>query len=223
MIDGKRILGLVPARAGSERLPGKNTRPMAGKPMIAWTLEAAKASRLLDRLVISTDDPAIAPIAESLGCEPPLARPEHLAGAQASVVDAALHVLDQVGGDWDHLVLLQPTSPLRLAEDIDAAIELCVGRKAPAVIGVSPLSKPEAFHGRLDAEQRLTLNVADPAAGRPVIVNGAVYVVAVDALVRERSFRPAGTLAHVMPPERGGDVDDDLDFRIAEALLLARA
>ena len=215
MIDGKRVLGLVPARAGSQGLPGKNLRPLAGRPMIGWTLLAGQASATLDRLVVTTDDEAVIALAEAMGVEA-LRRPTELASASASVVEAIDHALSTIGGDWDYVVLLQPTSPLRTAADIDGAVALCHVRSAPSVIGVSPMPKPPGFYGSIDADGLWKRN--DPATDEAVIINGAIYVGRPDNLARDRSFQSEGALTWSMPPERGWDVDTLFDFIVCEVL-----
>lgn len=221
MINDRRVLAIVPARRGSQRLAGKNVRSLAGRPMVAWTLEAARGSELIDRLVISTDDPAVAAVAMDMGWPPPLMRPDHLSDAAASVVDVIEHVLDQISGSWDYVVLLQPTSPLRTAADIDGAIRLCDGSGAPAVIGVSPLPKPPAFYGRVDAEGRFETAGADFQSA--VVINGAVYVGRPDVLRRDRTFQSRGVRAYPMPLERGWDVDTAAEFAVCEALFPLQA
>ena len=216
MIEGKRVLAIVPARAGSERLPGKNVRPMAGRPMVEWTLRAGLEAATIDRLVVSTDDPAVAGVARAMGVEV-IDRPDDLAGPSASVIDAIDHVLETVGSVWDYVVLLQPTSPLRTAADIDGAVALCEARGAPAVIGVSTLSKPAGFYGCVDAAG--AYHKAEASAGEAVVINGAVYVGRPERLRIDRSFQTEGTLAWVMAPERGWDVDNLFEFTMAEALM----
>jgi CMP-N,N'-diacetyllegionaminic acid synthase len=215
MIDGKRVLGLVPARAGSQGLPGKNLRPLAGRPMIGWTLAAGQAATTLDRLVVTTDDDAVIALAETMGVET-VRRPAALADANASVMDAIDHALTSIGGDWDYVVLLQPTSPLRTAADIDGAVFLCHDRAAPSVIGVSPMPKPQGFYGKVSPEGVWTRNDPDPEEA--VIINGAVYVGRPDILRRDRSFQSEGTVAFGLPPERGWDIDTLFDFVVCEAL-----
>jgi CMP-N,N'-diacetyllegionaminic acid synthase len=215
MIDGRRVLGIVPARAGSQGLPGKNLRLLAGRPMTAWTLDAGMASRTLDHLVVSTDDPGVADLSRRAGVQV-VDRPAELAGPQASVMDAIAHVLTALAGPWDYVVLLQPTSPLRTEVDIDAAVALCHDRDAPAVIGVSPMLKPAAFYGLTDPDR--TFRRATPASGEGVVVNGAIYVGRPDTMLSTRGFVGPGTLAHVMRPECGWDVDTAFDFAICEAL-----
>ena len=114
MIDGARALGLIPARAGSERLRGKNTRPFAGRPLVDWTLDAALGSGLLETVAVTTDDPGAAALASARGVTV-IDRPAELAGSDASIYDAIAHALGVLDGGWDYLVLLQPTSPLRTA------------------------------------------------------------------------------------------------------------
>ncbi|MBW8302913.1 MAG: acylneuraminate cytidylyltransferase family protein [Brevundimonas sp.] len=206
----------MPARGGSQRLIAKNVRPLAGRPMVAWTLDAARRSTLIDQLVVSTDDPAVAEIAAEMGLPPPFMRPDHLSGADASVIDAIEHALQQVGGVWDYVVLLQPTSPLRTALDIDRAIRLCDETGAPAVIGVSPLPKPAAFYGQVDAKGRYSPGGVD--LERTVVINGAVYVGRPDVLLHDRTFQSEGALAYRMPFERSWDVDTLAEFAVCEAL-----
>lgn len=216
VIGDRRVLAIVPARGGSRRLTGKNVRPLAGRPLVAWTLEAASRSALIDHLVVSTDDPAIAATATEMGWPPPFIRPDHLSGAAASVIDAIEHALEQIGGRWDYVVLLQPTSPLRTPEDIDRAIRLCDETGAPAVIGVSPLPKPAAFYGHVGADGRYRPGGVD--FERTVVVNGAVYVGRPDVLMRDRTFQSEGVLAYRMPFERSWDVDTPAEFAVCEAL-----
>lgn len=214
---GGRALAIVPARAGSTRLPGKNVRIMAGRPMLGWTLAAAQNAMSLDRIVVTTDDPEVAALARGAGVAV-VDRPPQLAGPDTPMADAVLHALQVLGGDWDEVVLLQPTSPLRLAADIDGAVALRRARAAAAVIGVSSAAgsgKPESFHVGVADDGRLS-----PGASH--VINGAVYVVTIEALRATCGFRPKGTLAWVMPPERGGDVDTLEEFKACETLLAGR-
>lgn len=211
-----RVLGIVPARAGSLGLPGKNTRPLAGRPMVAWTLEACRESMVLDRVVVSTDDAAVAAVAAQMGYPPPFARPAALSGPEASIIDAIDHALTTLGEAFDYVVLLQPTSPLRLGRDIDAAVALCHSTGKPSVLGVSPVLKPQTFYGRVHGDARFEADAA--RSGEPVVINGAVYVGRPDILLQRRSFQGDDALAYIMPPERGWDVDTAFDFAICEAL-----
>lgn len=219
MIGDRRVIGVIPARAGSRRMIGKNTRMLAGRPMIGWTLAAARASRVLDRIVVSSDDPAVLDLAAEMGCPAPFTRPASLSGPEASVIDAVEHALGEVGGVWDYVVLLQPTSPLRRALDIDAAVALAEERQAPAVISVSPLPKPAGFHVRMVGDGSLA--GPPPALEDTFVINGAVYVARPERLSCDRTFRPEGALGYVMPVERGWDVDTADEFAACEARLCA--
>lgn len=214
---GDGVIAIIPARAGSRRMAGKNMRPLAGRPMIGWTIDAALKARRVDRIVISTDDPAVLALAETLGCPAPFVRPKALSGPKSSVVEAVDHALKAVGGRWSWVVLLQPTSPLRTAGDIDAAIALAEQRDCPAVVSVSPLSKPAGFHVRVGGDG--LMSDAAPELDCTRVVNGAVYVIRPDVLRRTRSFRPPGTLAYSMPVERGWDVDTADEFAACQARL----
>jgi len=122
-----RFLGLIPARGGSKRVPRKNLSSVAGKPLLAWTIEAAQSAQRLDRVVLSTDDDEIAGLGSKLGVEVPFRRPPELASDTAAGSDVTVHAvrsLAERGDTFDYVVVLQPTSPLRVAADIDAAIEL---------------------------------------------------------------------------------------------------
>lgn len=224
MIDGRRVLAIVPARGGSTRLAAKNARILGGRPMVAWTLAAAAQSRVIDHLVVSTDDPAVAAVATEMGWPPPFVRPDHLSGPAASVIDAVEHALVELGGEWDYVLLLQPTSPLRTAADIDGATALCDRSGAPAVIGVSPLPKPAAFYGQIDVDGRYTSGDPVRAAelARTVVVNGAIYVGRPATLLRDRTFQSAGALVWPMPFERSWDIDTPADFAVCEALFSSR-
>lgn len=225
MIEGDRVLAVIAARGGSKGLPGKNVRPLGGKPLIAWSIEAAAASRVIDRAIVSTDDAHIARIARQWNGEVPFMRPAELATDEASIVDCVLHAAKEIDCDYRYVVLLQATSPLRRSTDIDAALKRCHETGAPACVGVTPFSKAAWLHGVDDAGHLSPLLGHDgpesrrqdlPAAYMP---NGAVFVAELGWLKRTRQFYGPDTVAHVMPPERSIDIDTLLDFRLAELLV----
>lgn len=117
-----KILAIIPARGGSKGVPRKNIRELAGKPLIAWTIEEAKKSKYIDRLILSTEDDEIIEVAKQYGCEVPFKRPIELAQDDTPGIDPVLHAIEQCPG-YDYVVLLQPTSPLRTVDDIDGCIE----------------------------------------------------------------------------------------------------
>lgn len=223
MIDGLRVLAVITARGGSKGLPRKNVLPLAGRPLIAWTVEAALASEYLDRVVLSSDDPEIQAVAREAGCEVPFSRPAGLALDTTPSMDVLEHALEMLPG-FDLVVLLQPTSPLRSTEDIDSCIARCA-REAPAVVSVVELDKSPHWMFTLEPSGRMTRLLSGPIPARrqdapPVFVlNGAVYVARTLWLRQHRSFLAQETLAWVMPKERSVDIDTRLDMATAELLL----
>jgi len=226
VIAGKKVLAIIPARGGSKGVPRKNIRSVAGKPLIAWTIEAAKKSSYIDRLVLSSEDPEIIAAAKSSGCEAPFVRPAELAQDHTPGVEPVLHALDQLPG-YDYVVLLQPTSPLRTAAEIDGCIALCEERGAPACVSVTEASHHPQWMFTADEHGRMHPLVEQSATRRqelpPVYaLNGAVYVAQVAWLQRSRDFIGEGTRAYVMQPLQSIDIDTEDDFFLAECLLQLR-
>jgi len=228
MIGDSTALGVIAARGGSKGLPRKNVLPLAGRPMIAWSVAAGQESRHLDRLILSSDDREIIDTARAAGCEAPFVRPRELAGDDISVVPALVHALDALGESYDFIVLLQATSPLRRGADIDACLELAADTGAPAVIAVTRPAKSPYWMVKLDNESRMQRVVEPPAENRAharqllpdvYVPNGAVYVARTGWLRETGTFVSPDTRAYVMPQERSVDIDTRIDFLLAEALL----
>lgn len=224
MYAHRKILAVIPARGGSKRLPGKNIRMFLGKPLIAWTIVQAKASRYIDRVVVSTDSPRIAGVARAYGAQVPFRRPAGLSTAAASSVAVLLHAVDTLekrGEKFDAAVLLQPTSPLRNADDIDRSIRLFYRRGAAAVVTVSPAQHHPGLTGALAAGGLMrgfaAKNKRPAASGGKKFwrINGAVYVGRIPFLRKQGSFLGRKTLAMVMPQERSVDIDTLVDFEYA--------
>ena len=228
MMGGGKVLGLIPARGGSKGVSRKNLRELAGKPLLAWTIEAGRKSRYLDRLVLSSDDPEIMETARRLGCDVPFARPAHLADDSSLAIEVVRHALEQLPG-YQWVVLLQPTSPLRLASDIDACLERCAAAGAPSCVSVAPADKHPDWMFTLGEEDRLKCFVDGRTEINtrqelpPVFVlNGAVYVARLDWLLASGKFVGAGTIGYVMPEERSVDIDSEADLVVAEHFLQKR-
>ncbi len=224
------VLGVVPARGGSKGIPHKNLVPLGGRPLLAWTAEAALASRL-DRVVLSTDSDRIADVGRSLGLDVPFLRPSDLATDAAASIDVVLHALDALdpaGTTYAAAMLLQPTTPLRTAADIDAALDLLATTGADAVIGVVPVGGHHPARMKYVEDGRLVdPPFAEAVENQPrqelrpmVIRNGALYLTRA-ATLRARSFKGRDCRALVMPPERSVNIDDPLDLLVAEAVLRA--
>jgi CMP-N,N'-diacetyllegionaminic acid synthase len=215
---------LIPARGGSKGLPRKNLLELAGVPLIGHTIRAALKANL-GRVVVSTDDDEIAGVSEDFGAEVPFLRPPSLASDQATSAEVALHAIDelQIQGA---ICLLQPTSPLRRTSDITGAHQLFCA-SGEAVIGVSTTNKPLSWHHEMSEDGHL-IATSDQIAGRRqevrslVIPNGAVYVTSVLSLRHHKSFFPPKSRGWLMPPERAVDIDDELDWILAEAIITGK-
>jgi N-acylneuraminate cytidylyltransferase len=229
MIAGRSVLAVIPARGGSKGIPRKNITPLAGRPLIAWTIDAARQSRHVDRAIVSSDDEAIIAVARDCGCEAPFVRPRELALDTTPGIEPVLHALAEVPG-YDIVVLLQPTSPLRDAADIDGCVEQLARSDAPAVVSVREAVDHPYWTYRVSPRGGLEPFVThDPAVAsrrqdlpQAFIVNGAVYAARVDALKASRSFLVPGTLPWMMPAERSIDIDSAQDLVAAEAALKRR-
>ena len=225
------VIGVVLARGGSKRIPSKNSRIMAGKPLVVWTIEAALASRSLSRLIVSTDDAQIAELARRAGAEVPFIRPSELAGDSVPSIDVVLHAaawLSQMeNATADYIMCLHPTSPLRSAQDIDGAIELAVAKDADSVIGVSEASVTthplRALRRNADGTVESWYdNDMQHAAGQDLpeafCPNGAIMLARTSFLQAHRSWIGKSTYPYIMPAERSVDVDTELDFCLTEFL-----
>ena len=229
MIREKKALALVPARGGSKRLPGKNTRPLNGAPLITFTIKAALRSRYVDHVMVSTDSPQIAEVARCSGAEVPFLRPERLSTDHASSVDVAIHALAELEArqmHFDYLILLQPTSPLRTGSHIDAAFDLLVKKEADAIVSVTELNALAEWSGALDADLQAPwlASIEQEMRGQQTSVrfrvNGAIYLIRTESLIEKRTFFLAEKI-YGLPMEKSVSIDIDtrLDFDIAEFLM----
>lgn len=222
-------MAIIPARGGSKGLPGKNICQLGGKPLIAWSIEAALNCPSLGRVVVSTDDQEIAHIASSWGAEVPFIRPAELAGDNASaegVVFHALNWLEQSQGYIPSIVcLLQPTSPLRTSQDITNALAIMHETNSVAVVSVTPNPRPVEWLRRLGAAGEIIpyqtgAELKQRQCAEPLyLLNGAIYLINTTTLRQTRTFYPENSVAYIMPNERSIDIDTRLDLVTAEALL----
>ncbi|MEY4760822.1 MAG: hypothetical protein RLZZ200_678, partial [Pseudomonadota bacterium] len=203
MIGGRRVIAVVPARGGSKGLPGKNIRPLCGKPLIAWTIEKALKSRYIDTLFVSTDSEDIAAVARAAGADVPLLRPAALAGDRTPTIDVVEHALDTLharqGLAFDYHVLLEPTSPLREDHDIDAMLERLDGLadRYDGIVSLGEVGTHPSIMKRLAGDDieaycpdlvMATRRQDSPPAFFPY---GVAYITKVATLRAERSFYPA--------------------------------
>lgn len=221
----RKVLAVIPARGGSQGLVDKNIRQMAGKPLICWSHIAATKSEFIDRVILSTDDNAIAEIAKAHSIETPFRRPSELATAEASSVDMLVHAVESCPG-YDIVMLLQPTSPLRSSSDIDAAIELMVHANARSCVSVCEVNESPHLMYFQSEDTRISPVIELPQASvrrqdlpKAYRLNGAIYVTHTKDLLRDRQIFGPDTVAYEMPCYTSVDIDDIDDFQLAETRL----
>jgi len=210
------VLGIIPARAGSKRLPDKNLLPLSGRPLLAYTAMAALESHVCTTVYANTDSPAIAAVAEEYGVACPVLRPKYLATDHSPTRDAVLFMLDflaQRGEHYDTVLVLQPTSPLRTADDIRAAWDLFEEHAPCDVVSVAPLVK-ESCTGYIRRDGGFERGLGDEMIYR---LNGAIYLHGCDDYVQQRP--PRKIMAYRMPPARSIDIDTAADLQYAEFVL----
>ncbi len=226
----KKVLALITARGGSKGLVNKNIRLLNSMPLIAWTIKEAKKSDSIDRLVLSSDDDEIIKVAKDYSCEVPFKREAHLASDTATSDDVILDVLSRIEG-YDTLILLQPTSPLRIREDIDSCLQLFEDSKdCEMAFSVCEDDKSPYSSLELTSDADIKLMFPDKLRNRrqdmpsSYHANGAVYVIDIEAYKKVGSLAQLkGQKAYVMPKERSVDIDDIFDFKFAEVLASERA
>jgi CMP-N,N'-diacetyllegionaminic acid synthase len=223
-----RILGLIPARGGSKGVPRKNIRCLRGKPLLAYTAEAALNSKKLSRVILSTEDAEIAAVGRDCGLEIPFMRPADLAADSTPTILVVKHVLEMLkerGEEFDAVCLLQPTNPLRRAQDIDNCIELFERSKTDTVISVLPV--PAEYNPRWvywqGANGELSISTGDhePVPRRQDLPeayhrDGSVYVTRTDIIVDRGSLYGDHVLGYRMPAEFSVNIDTEEDWRNAE-------
>lgn len=224
-----KILAVIPARTGSKRLPAKNTMPLGGRPLIEWTISAAIESECFDEIVVSSDGDEILALALGLGVQAQK-RPDVLASDTAKSVDVVAHVIDVYAATerlFDAVMLLQPTSPLRTAKDILAAVELFVSRNASSVVSMSPVDHSPLWSCQLRDDRGLESFYSSlrmlPARSQDLPdfyrLNGAIYLARTIDFIRNQTFFCDPGVAYIMPSARSVDVDDRVDFLVCQSLL----
>jgi CMP-N,N'-diacetyllegionaminic acid synthase len=219
------LLALIPARGGSKGIPRKNIKSLAGKPLIGWTIDVAKQASCIDRIVVTTENEEIAAVARELGAEVPFMRPTELATDETPGIAPVLHALKQLP-DYEWVLLLQPTSPLRTHTDIEAIWQLCQSSAAPSAVSITEVSKHPYWMYAEDDQGRLRPFIS----GRPDItrrqdlpaayaLNGALYLAKTEWLLQQGGFIGPETVGYVMPPERSADLDTEQDWRWVEFLI----
>lgn len=228
--DMRSIVGLIPARGGSKEIPRKNIKLIAGKPLIAWTIETALQSDHLSRVIVSTDDQEIARIARNYGAEVPFMRPAELAQDESSSVSVALHAIRWLQKnedlDMEYLALLQPTSPLRNVSDIDGTIKLAYDKVADGVTTIVETHAHPYLTRRIGEngilKEFIMCDISYPrrqSLPTAYLLNGAVYVNRCNSLLSEQTFYPKKMYGYIMPQERSLQVDSNFDLYLIDLIL----
>ena len=229
MINNKSILAIIPARKGSKRLVGKNMLDLKEKPLIAWTIEEALKSKYIDNIIISSDDENIINFSKQYKeINVPFIRPKELSTDKANSLDLVLHALNFYRSNYknfDYVMLLQPTSPLRKSKDIDYSIEelskdvksvvsVCETEHSPLWSNILPDNK--SMKNFLSKEIQ---NLRSQDLPKYYRLNGAIYISEVEYLVKEKGFLGGQTKAYTMPIERSIDIDTKIDLELCKILL----
>ena len=228
MIDSKRVIALIPARSGSKGLPGKNTRVLAGKPLIAWPILASLKSKYIDDVIVTTDSEDIAAIAKQYGASVPWLRPEDLAGDGAKRIDVIRHAISNLNA-FTILVYLEPTSPLTEASDIDKALEILMqNKRAKSIVGVceSGCAHPEyslkIINGLLQPytiSSFSDLKINRQGIDESFFFDGSLYISYVSSLEKYGEFYHDLTMPYQVPKWKSFEIDDLDDFKIVESII----
>ena len=226
----KKILGIIPARGGSKGIQDKNIKALNGKPLIAYTIEAGLGSKLLTDMIVSTDSEKIKEVAETFGAKAPFMRPPELSHDTALAIPTIQHAVstfeDMMGFTYDYIIMLQPTAPLRLAEDIDKSLEQLIASDADSIISIVDVDNYHPIKMK-SIENGLLKDYIDTGLENPprqelppvYIVNGAIYATKRDVFMNENTFKGKRCIPYVMSTERSANIDNITDFIVAEYFL----
>lgn len=222
MIDNKKVLAFIPARAGSKGIKDKNIIDLGGKPLIAYTIEAAKKSKYVDKVIVSTDGENIANVAKQYGAEIPFFRPKELAEDNSNVLSALIYTLEQlkkIKDNYDIIILLQPTSPFRNEKHIDEALELLINNNLTSLLSVCETDKNPTLIRKVDNNNKLTPLIDTNISLRQemdkyYILNGAIYINYVKD-IKENKFLKDNEYGYIMDKCYSLDIDEPIDLEVA--------
>jgi len=230
LIDDNKILAVIPAREGSKGIRDKNIYPLCGKPLIAFSIESAKNSQFIDEIVVSTDSERIAAIAKEFGASVPFLRPKELATDTSKTIDAIIYTITELkkrGADYDILILLQPTSPLRTTEDIDGALKEFIKNNKQPLASISEVNDHPILMRALDNDgtlkNLLDVNSSVRRQDMPKIyrVNGSIYINCIADINTSTSFND-NKIPYITTQNHSVDIDDEKDFILAEYYIKKR-
>ena len=225
-----KILGVIPARGGSKGIPKKNLHSLNGKPLITYSIEAGQKSEMLTDLIVSTDCNEIKEISEHYGANVPFIRPKRFAHDRALAIPTIQYAVETyevvVGHGYDYIIMLQPTAPLRSTEDIDNSLKELIDQKADSIISVIDVDNYHPMKMKIvrnnllfDFQEPPTENPPRQSLPKVFIVNGAIYATKRGILMNNSSFKGVKCLPYFMPMERSINIDNEIDFIVAEYYL----
>lgn len=225
MKNNKKILAIIPAREGSKGIKDKNIANLNGKPLISYSIKEGLKSKYIDKVVVTTDGEEIAKVAKENGAEVPFLRPKHLAEDTSKTIDCMIHCIDELkkqGEEYDYVVLLQPTQPLRQAWHIDEAIELIIKKDEEALVSVSK-AKEHPILMRMIDENGHAINLLEGSSTKRrqdfqdfYKVNGAIYINKINEDFNNETSLNDNKLVYIMDEKYDVDIDELIDLEIAE-------
>lgn len=229
MLNDRTFLAIIPARGGSKRLPRKNVLDLAGKPLISWTIDAAKNATYIDHIVVTSDDSEILEVAKDRNVAT-IVRPAQLSTDTATTFDTVKHAIENVTLEYDYVVLLQPTSPLRTEEHINEAIELLFEKEADAIISVCKTEHSPLWSNTLPESESLEGFISDEIKNKRgqdlpdyFRLNGAVYICKKNRFFLEKTFfLKSKVFSYIMTNQSSIDIDTSLDFKFVTFIMSSR-
>tara|TARA_B100000900_G_scaffold130905_1_gene110722 strand:+ start:44 stop:748 length:705 start_codon:yes stop_codon:yes gene_type:complete len=218
------LIALIPARGGSKGIPRKNIKSFCGKPLIYWSIKVALENKLIDRVIVSTEDKEIAQIAKDFSAEVPFLRSEALANDDSLTIDVVLNILEKLD-DVTDILLLQPTSPLRRIEDLSSIFELRKKCSSDSAVSVCQSEKNLALYQEIDPKRRLKpLLKGEKILPRQFskmkyLINGSMYLSSKESIIKNKSLITSNTVGYIMPEIFSIDIDNQLDWDIGEFLM----
>ncbi len=225
-MNKKSFLSIIPARGGSKRLPRKNILKILDKPLIAYSIEAGLNSKYIDKLIVSSDDDEILSISKDYGAEI-VKRPANLAEDTTTTFDTLKHVVENISEEYEYIVLLQATSPLRKSSHIDEAIKLLEEKKADAIISVCEMEHSPLWSNTLPSDNSMKLFLKDEIKNKRsqdlekyYRLNGAIYICRTDKFLENKGFfLEENIYAYIMDRKDSIDIDEEIDFIIASEFI----
>ena len=227
------MLVIIPARGGSKGLPGKNIKLLRGKPLIAYSIEVALGAGCVSRVIVSTDSDEIGEVAKHYGGEVPFMRPSYLATDDSMAMDTYFFVIEELikreEKMFNEFIVLAPTAPLRTTYDISKAVDIFQEKKADSVISVTEAPVPVQWHLKMEDTGVVKELLPDAIAvgnrqhcEQAFVPNGSIYIFRTEILRARRRYYTERTFPYIMPRERSVDIDEQLDFDLAEFFLSRR-